>query len=65
MFPCDIFLSGSLNKTISAPLLSHIRATCPFPSSLFWSHEWYLVQITDHKVTHYLVLCTPLLPRLS
>jgi hypothetical protein len=28
-------------------------------------HECYLVQITDYKVAHYLVLCTPLLPRPS
>jgi hypothetical protein len=63
--PSDIFLMIFPNKILSAPLLSHVRATCPFSSFLFWSHEWCLVQITDHKFTHYLIYCAPLLPRPS
>jgi hypothetical protein len=62
--PSGLFPSSLPIKTLYAPLLFPIRATCPIYLILHVrSPEQYLVSSTDHQAPRYAAFSTPLLPR--
>jgi hypothetical protein len=64
--PRGLLPSGFPTKTLYAPPLSPIRATCPAISVfLTWSPKWWWVRSTEHKALCYAVFSTPLLPHPS
>ena len=64
--PGNLFPSGIPTKTLYTPLLSSPPYVLPAPSISFFSigsTEQCLVKSTVHWAFHYVVFCTPLLPR--
>ena len=52
VLPSGLPPPGFSIKTLYAPLLSPIRATCLAHSFLIWSPEWYLVRSKEHKAPY-------------